>query len=206
MKHFLRSSFLALLFGLFCLPLHATSPLEQIQKTITKPDILCGRFDQQKYLKDIRAPLRSEGRFCIHSEKGILWRNLKPFQSTMRLNKNEIVITQGDQVASRLDTTQEPMIQMINGVLFSLISVDLSQLSKLFDVNAHFDKNKTWSVRLKPQQTGLLKVISQITLQGDQYVKQVEITEKSGDRINMSFSGMRTGLEALQSAEIKAYE
>ncbi|MCL1887216.1 MAG: outer membrane lipoprotein carrier protein LolA [Betaproteobacteria bacterium] len=198
--------FFAFFFSFFCLPLQAASPLEQIQATISKPDILCGRFDQQKYLKGIQAPLRSEGRFCIHAEKGILWRSLKPFQSTMRLKKNEIIMMQGNQVTARLDANQEPMVQMINSVLFSLISGDLSQLGNLFDIDARVNQNKTWSVLLRARQTGLAKVINQITLQGGIYVKNVEILEKSGDRINISFSDIRAGQEALQAAEVKEYE
>ena len=97
---------------------HAAAPVAQIQAVLAKPDVMCGRFDQRKQLVGIKKPLASSGRFCVVAGKGVLWRTLLPFPATLRLTRDEIVQMQGDRVAMRLDAQQEPVVKMINSVLF----------------------------------------------------------------------------------------
>lgn len=166
---------------------------------LAKPDQLCGRFDQTKQLAGIKKPLASNGRFCVVAGKGVLWRTLKPFPSTLRLTRDEIVTYQGDRVAMRLDAQQEPTVRMINGVLFSLLGGDLAQLETLFDVDGAVDKQ--WKVTLKARSPALAKAIGTIALDGDAYVRNIRILEASGDRTDIVFSDIRTGAAALSPEE-----
>jgi outer membrane lipoprotein-sorting protein len=178
---------------------HAAAPVDRIQSMLAKPDQLCGRFDQSKQLAGIKKPLASTGRFCVVAGKGILWRTLKPFPSTMRVTRNEIVNYQGDRVAMRLDAQQEPTVRMINGVLFSLLGGDLAQLDSLFDVEGAVDKQ--WKVTLKARSPALAKAIGTISLDGDAYVRNIHIHEASGDKTDIVFSDIRTGAGALTAEE-----
>src|SRR4051794_39599331 len=100
------------LFVSFCMVLamasgHAAVPVAKIQSLLAKPDILCGRFDQNKQLTGMKKPLLSNGRFCVVAGKGVLWRTLQPFPSTLRLSRDEILQMHGDRVAVRIDSRQE---------------------------------------------------------------------------------------------------
>jgi hypothetical protein len=178
----------------------AAAPIEKIQNMLAKPKMLCGRFDQTKQLNGMKKPLLSNGRFCVINGKGVLWRTLQPFPNTLRLTRDEIVQFQGERLATRLDATQEPTVRMINSVLFSLLSGDLSKLQTLFEVEGNVDKN-AWRVALKAREPALAKAIGDIALEGGAYVRNISINEASGDKTNIVFSAIQTGDAAMLPEE-----
>lgn len=183
---------------------HAGAPIEKISAMLAKPSAMCGRFDQTKQLTGMKKPLLSSGRFCVVAGKGVLWRTLKPFPNTLRLTRDEIVHFQGERVAMRLDAKQEPTVRMINSVLFSLLSGELSQLDTLFEVDGSVDA-ASWKVALKARQPALAKAIGAIALDGGAYVKNIQINEASGDRTAIVFSDIKTGESAIQAEEAKLF-
>jgi hypothetical protein len=189
-----------LLMAALCGSAGAAAPIAKIQGMLAKPSVLCGRFDQTKTLAGMKKPLASHGRFCVVAGKGVMWRMLKPFPSTLRLTRDEIVQFQGDRVAMRLDAKQEPTVRTINSVLFSLLSGDLGQLDKLFEVDGSADANG-WKVSLKAREAALAKAIGVISLDGAAYVKNIQISEASGDRTQIAFSEIATGEGAISAEE-----
>jgi hypothetical protein len=187
------------------LPLLAAAPVAKIQSMLAKPNVLCGRFDQSKQLTGFKKPLASNGRFCVVADKGVLWRTVQPFPSTLRLTRDEIVHLQGERVAMRLDAKQEPTVRMINSVLFALLAGDLSQLENLFEVDGSIHGNN-WNATLKAREPALAKAIGVIQIEGDAYVKNIVISEASGDRTSIVFSGMASGAAVLTADEAKSFE
>jgi hypothetical protein len=181
-------------------PAQAAAPVAKIQAMLAKPPIMCGRFDQTKQLAGMKKPLASNGRFCVVAGKGVLWRTLQPFPSTLRLTRDEIVNYQGDRVAMRLDAKTEPTVRMINNVLFSLLSGDLGQLETLFEVDGTVDAT-SWNVALKARQAALEKAIGTIKLDGGAYVKNIVMSEAGGDKTSIVFSAIQTGESAMTKEE-----
>lgn len=195
MKRILAAVWLAAL----CAGAQGAAPIAKIQSMLAKPEQLCGRFDQTKQLAGMKKPLASHGRFCVVAGKGVLWRTLKPFPNTLRLTRDEIVHFQGERVAMRLDARQEPTVRMINSVLFSLLAGDLAQLETLFEVEGSADTS--WKVSLKARAPALAKAIGTIALDGGAYVKNIHISEASGDRTDIVFSDIKTGAGAVTPEE-----
>ncbi len=193
-------SFILILMMMIAAPAYAAAPVAQIQAMLEKPQVLCGRFDQTKQLLGIKKPLASNGRFCVVAGKGILWQTLQPFPNTLRLTPDAIVQIQNGKVAMRLDANQEPVVRMINNVLFSLLAGDLSQLNKLFTINGSV-QNNSWQVALTARDPALAKAIGNISLAGSQHVKKVTMLETSGDRTDILFSAMQSGNAAMTTAE-----
>ncbi|MBE3023112.1 outer membrane lipoprotein carrier protein LolA [Janthinobacterium sp. BJB1] len=181
-------------------PAQAAAPVAKIEAMLAKPQQLCGRFDQSKQLAGMKKPLASNGRFCVVAGKGVLWRTLQPFPNTLRLTRDEIVHFQGERVAMRLEAKTEPVVKMINSVLFSLLAGDLAQLDSLFEVDGSIDGG-TWQVALKARQPALAKAIGNIRLDGGAFVKNISISEASGDRTSIVFSAIETGPAAITAQE-----
>jgi hypothetical protein len=183
------------------------APIAGIQALLIKPDVMCGRFDQTKLLVGIKKPLLSNGRFCVVAGKGVLWRTYHPFASTLRLSRDEIVQMQGDRVAMRLDAKQEPVVKMINSVLFSLLAGDLSQLDQTFDIDGSLDnRSHQWKVALQARQPALAKAIGTISLEGSDTVRKVIMNEAGGDHTEIVFSDIHTGATALTTEDGAAFE
>jgi hypothetical protein len=188
-------------FMLVSLALLGAAPVaKKIQAMLAKPKVLCGRFDQSKQLVGLKKPLSSNGRFCVVADKGVLWRTLQPFPNSLKLTRDEIIQLRGEQVALRLDAKQEPTVRIINSVLFALLAGDLEQLEKLFDVDGTA-QDHGWSVTLKARDPGLAKAIGSIALDGGVYVKNIVISEVSGDRTQIVFSAIQTGAGAMTADE-----
>ncbi len=196
----MKRRLIACCLALASMPLFAAAPVAKIQAMLAKPKMLCGRFDQSKQLAGIKKPLLSNGRFCVVAGKGILWRTLQPFPNTLRLTREEIVHLQGERVAMRIDAKQEPTVRMINGVLFSLLAGDLGQLETLFEVDGSIRDN-SWSVALKAREPALARAIGSIALDGAAYVKNITISEESGDRTSIVFSSIQPGESAMMPEE-----
>lgn len=191
--------------ALVCLPSLAAAPVAKIQSMLAKPKIFCGNFEQAKQLEGFKKPLLSTGRFCVVAGKGVLWRTLQPFPSTLRLTRDEIVQVQGERVAMRLDAKQEPMVRTINSVLFALLAGDLTQLETLFDVDGSV-RGDSWGVFLKAREPALAKAIGGVQIEGAAFVKNILISEAGGDRTSIVFSGMASGESALTPEDAKAFE
>ncbi len=181
-------------------PAPASPSVVKIQAMLAKPKVLCGRFDQIKQLTGMKKALASNGRFCVVAGKGVLWRTLQPFPNTLRLTRDEIVHFQGERVAMRLEAKQEPTVRMINSVLFSLLAGDLAQLETLFEVDGSSDA-ASWKVALKAREPALAKAVGAIALDGAAYVKNINISEASGDRTAIAFSEIKTGDTAITAQE-----
>jgi hypothetical protein len=178
----------------------AAAPVAQIQALLARPAVMCGRFDQTKQLAGMKKPLAAEGRFCVVAGKGVLWRTLTPFKSTLRLTRDEIVNYQGDRVAMRLDAKTEPTVRMINNVLFSLLAGDLAQLDTLFESDGAVEAGH-WRVALKARNPALAKAIGAIRLDGGAYVDHMVMDEASGDRTSIVFSDIHAGAAAMTREE-----
>ncbi|HEY0061245.1 MAG TPA: outer membrane lipoprotein carrier protein LolA [Telluria sp.] len=200
MKRFLLSACLTLLSA----AASAAAPIPAIQAMLAKPSTMCGRFEQTKQLAGMKKPLASQGRFCVVAGKGVLWRTLKPFPNTLRLTRDEIVHFQGERVAMRLDAKQEPTVRMINSVLFSLLSGELTGLESLFEVDGSATQN-SWKVALKARQPALAKAIGVISLDGGAYVKNIHIDEASGDKTDIVFLDIKTGESAILAEEASLF-
>jgi len=178
----------------------AAAPVARIQSILAKPEVLCGRFDQTKRLVGLKRPVTSNGRFCVLADKGVLWRSLQPFSTTLRLTRDQIVQMQGQRVTQRLDARREPAVQMIHDVFFALLAGDLGQLEKFFVVEGDVHE-KSWSVTLKAREPGLAQAISGIALEGGVFVKSIAIDETNGDRTKIVFSAIQTGAGAITAEE-----
>ncbi len=196
----MKRFFAILALAALCVQAQGAAPIAKIEAMLAKPSVMCGRFDQTKTLTGMKKPLASNGRFCVVAGKGVLWRTLKPFPNTLRLTRDEIVHFQGERVAMRLESKQEPTVRMINGVLFSLLSGDLGQLDKLFEVDGSADAT-SWKVALKGREAALAKAIGAISLEGGAHVKNINMNEASGDRTAIVFSEIKTGESAITAEE-----
>lgn len=168
----------------------ASAPITQIQAMLDKPKELCGNFDQTKILVGISKPLKSNGQFCVNAQTGVTWRTLKPFPSTLTLTRTEIVQMQGDQVTLNMSASKEPVVKMINTVLFSLLAGNFNDLDKLFILNGDI-KNNSWHVALTARDPALAKALGTITMDGSNHVHIVHIDESNGDKTFITFSAIK---------------
>lgn len=165
--------------------------LAQVQRRIAQVPVLRGEFAQEKRLQGFKNPLRSQGRFLIARERGVLWSTLRPFPSDVVLTRDRILTRQADgRSRVEVDARQQPALRSVNAMMFALVSGDVQTLTARFNVQATLLADNGWRLALTPKPGAMAQAFQRVTLEGDRYVRRVDIEERSGDRTQLTFTGM----------------
>lgn len=192
--------------GVVVLPAAAADPLAQVRAQVAQVPVLRGEFAQEKQVAGFKNPLRSNGRFLLARDKGVLWTTTAPFPS-------EIVITQ-DRILSRqrdgsrrveVDGKQQPGLRSVNAMMFALMSGDMKALTSTFDVKEE-PAAGGWKMTLVPRSRQLAQAFSSVRLSGDRYVRDVELREANGDLTRLRFSGMSEAPATLSRDEAARFD
>jgi outer membrane lipoprotein-sorting protein len=163
-----------------------------VRARLAKPAVLRGQFEQQKQLQGFRNPLKSSGDFLLLRDRGIAWNTQKPFASSTRLTRRKLLATMPDGSTQVLvDASASPAMAAVNALLMALVAGDLDALATRFTLKETLRADGGWSLTLQPRDAALKQAFSSIVLDGDRYVRGVEIIEPAGDRTRIVFSDLR---------------
>ena len=151
--------------------------------------VLKGEFEQSKTLKGFRNPLVSKGEFLVARGQGVWWHTQQPFESTLVVTKTRLFTRNADGSAGNLmDAQDEPGLQQVNELIFSLLSADLDALADKFAIVAQPVGAAGWTLALTPRDPNLAKFLVRATLAGERDVQSVRIEEARGDTTQIRFS------------------
>ncbi|MCU0627051.1 MAG: outer membrane lipoprotein carrier protein LolA [Gemmatimonadaceae bacterium] len=186
------------------MPLDAQAPdvTARIETQLATPTAACGDFAQAKRLVGLTRPVASTGRFCLVAGQGLVWTTVTPFPGRLHVQRGEIVEWQDGRVARRLTARDEPSIGVVTDLLLAMVGGDFAKLRRTFTIDATLDAGR-WRATLVPRDAALRQVVGSIALRGDSLVRAVDVSEASGDRTELAFTGVTTGLEALRPDEAR---
>lgn len=165
--------------------------VELVKQRVAKVGVLRGQFSQEKQVAGFKNPLRSQGRFVLAQDHGVIWTTLKPFPSEVVVTRDRILSRQRDGSSRvELDGRQQPAMRSVNAIMFALMSGDAQALSAQFTVKVEALPDNGWTMQLRPRSAMLGKAFSGLQLSGDRYVRQVQITEANQDVTRIQFTGM----------------
>ena len=206
MNRFLRTLCVLVMLAVVA-PALAATDVEAVKQRVAKVDVLRGEFTQEKQVAGFKNPLRSQGRFVLAQDHGVIWTTLKPFPSEVVVTRDRILSRQSDGSSRvELDGRQQPAMRSVNAIMFALMSGDAQALSARFTVKVEARPNNGWSMQLSPRSAMLGKVFTGLKLQGDRYVRDVEITEANQDVTRIHFTGMSETPAALSAEEGGKFE
>lgn len=169
----------------------ADTGLAMVQQRVAKVAVLRGEFAQEKRVAGFKNPLRSQGRFVLVRDRGVVWTTLKPFPSEIVVTRERIYSVQRD--GSRrveLDGSRQPALRGVNQMMLALVAGDLQSLAARFDAQATALPGQGWKLSLTPKSATLAKAFARIDLQGDRYVREARIVEAGGDTTVLDFSAL----------------
>jgi hypothetical protein len=182
----------------------AADLLSGIEALVVHERMTRGQFVQIKHLSGIDRPLRGTGTFIVDRDRGVLWRSEAPFRSALRITRGEIVQKSGDEVLMHLSASQEPAVASVSSVLFATFAADLSTLARSFSFDGEIT-GPNWRLVMKPREASLARVIRELELHGDRYLRVVELTGASGDVLHIEFQATETSA-APTAAEAAEFE
>ena len=164
---------------------------QAVRERLQQPEWLRGDFTQTKKVPGFAKPLVSTGSFVAARGRGVLWRTVKPFASELRLTQNEIRATQGGQTSMRLDAAREPAVRLITTLMFALLNGDVSGLAEVFELKGSV-KGTGWQLSLSPKPGPLQQVLRKVELEGDGFVRRIQLFEANGDESLIQLTNQRT--------------
>lgn len=198
---------LSLLVAVPALAAPATADVDLVKQRVAKVGVLHGEFTQEKQVAGFKNPLRSQGRFVLAQDHGVIWTTLKPFPSEVVVTRDRILSRQRDGSSRvELDGRQQPAMRSVNAIMFALMSGDAQALSAQFTVKVEALTGNGWKMQLTPRSAMLGKVFTALTLSGDRYVRQVQITEANQDVTRIQFAGMSETPAQLSADEGRKFE
>ena len=177
-----------------------------VNDLVTRPEVLRGQFTQEKQINGFSHPLRSQGHFVVARQHGVIWTTLKPFPSEVVVTADRILSRQNDgstQVV--LDAREQPAMGTVNAIMFALMSGDVQALSSQFRIQVERE-GQHWHLLLTPKSSMLAKVFKSLVLQGDRYVRHVEIVEANQDRTSIQFQTLSEAPAVLDADEVQSFE
>lgn len=180
--------FFALMLSLLSLSAHAADLVKDVRARLVDAPLVRGQFEQKKTVAGFKKPLVSKGDFLLARDQGVLWNTRTPFASTLTVTRKSLSAQQGTGGAAyHLDSAKEPALAAVNELLFALLSGDVAALQKRFKVEGELVGTAGWKLELTPTDAGLARVFKHIHLEGDGYVRQVQLDETRGDSSVISF-------------------
>ncbi|MDR2207506.1 MAG: outer membrane lipoprotein carrier protein LolA [Azoarcus sp.] len=179
--------------------------LRSVQSRLATDTVIRGDFTQTRQLTGVKKTLASNGVFVVEKTRGVLWRTLSPFPQTTRVTQGEILQKDGDRVLMTLRADQEPAVNAISRVLFSLFAGDLTTLAEYFDHHGQLDGDTGWQLSFAPRDAALRTVIASLSMEGDRVVRRVTLTSAAGDVTRIAFTNAVTA-SALTADEHAQFE
>jgi len=206
MNRFLRTLCVLVMLAVVA-PALAATDVESVKQRVAKVDVQRGEFTQEKPVAGFKNPLRSQGRFVLAQDHGVIWTTLKPFPSEVVVTRDRILSRQSDGSSRvELDGRQQPAMRSVNAIMFALMSGDAQALSAQFTVKVEVLPGNAWKMQLTPRSAMLGKVFAQLTLSGDRYVREVQINEANQDVTRIHFAGMSDTPATLSTDEGRRFE
>jgi len=149
--------------------------------------IVKGNFAQEKHLDRFDRSLKSSGNFIIVAGKGMVWETLRPFPSTMILEKDFMVQSRPDGQKSVLSAQGNETFVQLADVISSVFSGQSQGLLKNFEVY-FLGSVSNWNMGLLPRDSIIASFAMKITMSGDSAIRSIRIFEQNGDVITYTLS------------------
>ncbi|MGI2158781.1 outer membrane lipoprotein carrier protein LolA [Shewanella baltica] len=226
--------FLCLAFALISLPLKAetlaapgayqtlfsqsadTAQLVALSQKLNLGETVRGHFVQSRQLKVLKKPLISQGQFIFDKEQGLIWQQIKPFESLLILKDKQLIQrdSQGRVQVSKADASASAaaMGDLLPSLVRAMLGGDISGLSENFEL--HFlitdwlSPDGQWQLGLTPKDPLMKKAIANMVLEGSDVLQSLVLLSAAPnvtpqDMTRIDFSALSQG--TLSEAELAQY-
>jgi outer membrane lipoprotein-sorting protein len=179
--------------------------LLDIQQKLTTHKLLRGQFIQTKTMKMFNQPLLSTGHFLLNHEQGLLWAQVEPFPVSLVLVKDKLSQQFAGQPAEVILAKDNPMVFYFSHLFLSLFKGDVAALSEQFSIKVS-ENEHSWQLLLTPKTAPLNKIFANISIEGDKFIEQLQLTELNGDISLIEFNEQQTTPAQLSDEELRAFQ
>ena len=171
-------------------PAPLPAELQSLARRFADMPGLSARFEEEKRLSLLRAPLASEGTLYYARPDLIARHTTAPAASSWVLRGDTLHVS-GPDGARSLDLAAVPALQPLLDALRSLLRGDLPALERVFEIgfDAPASADGRWQLRLTPREAPLRDVVSLLEIEGVAGIlSSLRVREVGGDETFERFS------------------
>jgi len=149
-------------------------------RRLAESEILRGSFVEERAVKGLSRPVRSEGRFVVAPGYGVIWAVQKPLPVTFVFNDSGMVQTVGNIPVLQQTAAKNPFLARVTGLLSAALGGNWKMLETEFDIKKS-GPGKNWRVKITQKPGGNSKMpFRAITASGKTYVERAEVLRNDG--------------------------
>ncbi|XDU73444.1 outer membrane lipoprotein carrier protein LolA [Rouxiella sp. WC2420] len=175
--------------------------LDQLQQRFSQQPVLRAEFSQQRSVSGMDQKLNSSGNLLISRSDGLWWQQQKPFPLSLLLTDSKMVQTMAGQAPQVVTAQNNPQMFQFNSLLTALFHADHRALEQNFTLNFSDLGQGNWRLVLEPKTSPLNRLFKTITLDGQNYLNNIDINDMQGDSTKIRFFNQRTEPKTLTDAE-----
>lgn len=160
--------------------------LANIGARLSSAAVVNQHFVQEKQLRVLKRPIRTEGLLLYRRDAGVCWHTRLPVVSTLVLGEQQLRQINGDDELV-LKAEQQPALFGFTRLFFAALSGRVDTLSEHFQARVEGDENH-WRLDLIPRDALLKKFIESMHLEGGDRVERVRVAGYDGDMTRIEFS------------------
>lgn len=149
-------------------------------RILSDGEILRGRFVEERRIKGLEKPVRSEGRFVVAPGHGVIWAVEKPLPLTFVFTESGMVQTVGNMPLLQQAAVKGSFLSRAPAMLSAALAGNWKRLENDFSIKRS-GTGKSWKVKITPKaENGLKAPFSSITATGKSYVERAEVLRLDG--------------------------
>ncbi len=160
----------------------ADSILSCIADTMEATEHADGLFQQSQYIRVLKKPLVSNGRFLFSPSGALQWNVEYPLTSELLVDPTGQIFLNGKSQARK-----HPIVLYFAKLMSALIGGDFSKLSTEFSISGECSDH-VWQLTLEPKSNILVKIFEKITVWGSVRVSKIALLQTDGDRVVLEFT------------------
>jgi outer membrane lipoprotein-sorting protein len=163
--------------------------IKRLMQELAQVKTAKGSFVERKHLAILNAPLELSGTLVYVAPSRLEKHTLAPRPESLVLEREELTIESKERNQRRTLVLQDyPVIWAFVESIRSTLAGDLPTLSRFYQVSLDGGERR-WRLTLKPNETGMRDVVSEIRISGDRsWINAIEIIETGGDRSVMTIT------------------
>jgi hypothetical protein len=162
--------------------------LREISTRLAQDTSLVRHFVQEKQLKILKRPIRTEGVMFYRADEGVCWHTEQPVLSTLVLGREQLrQLDEAGADAMVITAEQQPALFGFTQLFFSLLAGQVEGAARQFELRIAGDSEQ-WQLGLLPRNNMLQRFIARMQLDGGARVDSVIVTDPGGDHTIIRFT------------------
>lgn len=145
------------------------------------------RFEEEKHIALLAAPLKSQGRLHFARPDRMLRRTTSPTTAAVLIRDGELSFSDG-QRSDQLDLSSSPVVRHFVQSFVALLAGDEETLQRLYDITLTVGDDG-WEMVLRPRPAALRRVLTELRVRGRGVeLAELRVREASGDETITTFT------------------